>query len=291
MPMLKVALTHDVDRIDKTFQYITRFGTNIKQFRSYNFTSWVSNIFNPKAYFMIRDVMGIEEKFGVKSTFFFLQESIPFNLFHISNWPLSLGYYKLKDRRLKEIYPVMLSEGWEIGLHGSFQSYDNYELLVKEKILLENTIDSPVFGIRQHFLNLSANTWSYQAKAGFKYDASWGYTRAIGFRDNKFQEFKPLENSDFKVIPLALMDFCVMQARDYIPAVIDIIEKSIANNGILVLNWHQRTFNDFEFPGYRKAYEEIIKLCLNYNASFFTLNNYLTSKEHSIWKQKKSSAS
>ena len=287
--MLNVALTHDVDRIDKTFQYITRFGTNLKQFRNYSLRSWMSNIFNPKAYYMIRDIMEIEEKHDVKSTFFFLQESIPFNLFHISNWPLSLGYYRLNDKRLKKIYPVMLSGEWEIGLHGSYLSYENYDLLVKEKNLLENTIESPVYGIRQHFLNLSANTWSYQAKAGFKYDTSWGYTRAIGFRDHQYQEFEPLKNSDFKVIPLALMDFCVMQTREYIPAVIKVIERSIANNGILVLNWHQRTFNDFEFPGYRKAYEEIIKLCLNYNATFFTLNDYLTCKEHSNWKQKKSS--
>jgi peptidoglycan/xylan/chitin deacetylase (PgdA/CDA1 family) len=238
---------------------------------------------------MIKDVMDIEEKLGVKSTFFFLQESIPFNLFRLSNWPLSLGYYNLNDPRLKRVYPQLLSGGWEIGLHGSYLSYDNFYLLVKEKELLEDAIGSTVFGIRQHFLNLSDETWDIQAKAGFKYDASWGYTRAIGFRDNEYKEFKPIENSNFKVIPLALMDFCVMQTKEYIPKVIDTIEECIDNDGILVLNWHQRTFNDFEFPGYRKAYEDIIKLCRNYDASFFTLNDYISSKEQSNWKQKKSS--
>ena len=279
--MLKVALTHDVDRIDKTFQYITRFGTNIKQYRSYNLSSWLSNIINPKAYFMIKDVMEIEEKYDVKSTFFFLEESIPFNLFRISNWPLSMGYYKLNDPRLRNIYPKLLAGGWEIGLHGSYLSYADYFLLTKEKKLLEDAIESPVFGIRQHFLNLSDETWSIQAKAGFKYDASWGYTRAIGFKENKWREFKPLKNSDFKVVPLALMDFCVMQTGKYLPKVIDTIEKCIANDGILVLNWHQRTFNDFEFPGYRKTYKDIIKLCKNYDAKFYTLNDYLVKKESS----------
>ena len=289
--MLKVALTHDVDRIDKTFQYITRFGTYIKQFRSYNLGSWVNNFINPNAYFMIRDVMEIEERYNVRSTFFFLHESLPFNPFQLSNWALSLGYYKINDPRLIKIYPYLLAGGWEIGLHGSYSSYNNYYLLAKEKALLEDVIKSSVVGIRQHFLNLSNETWSIQEKAGFKYDASWGHTRAIGYKDNKWREFKPFNNSDFKVVPLALMDFCVLQSKEYLPKVIETIEKCIANDGILVLNWHQRTFNDFEFPGYRKAYEEIIKLCQDYNASFFTLNDYLTNEEQSKWKQEKSSAS
>jgi peptidoglycan/xylan/chitin deacetylase (PgdA/CDA1 family) len=280
--MLKVALTHDVDRIDKTFQHITRFGNSIRQLSKYNLSAWLGHLFNPKAYFMIRDLIEIEEKYNVRSTFFFLQESIPFNILRISNWPLSLGYYNLDDQRLRRLYPVLLSGGWEIGLHGSYLSYESSELLSREKELLENVIESPVFGIRQHFLNLSPDTWENQEKAGFKYDASWGYTRNIGFKENKFGAFKPLENSAFTVFPLALMDFCVMAKKEYTKEVIDTIEKSIANEGILVLNWHQRTFNDFEFPGYRRVYEEIINICRDFNATFFTLNSYLTLKNQVV---------
>lgn len=276
--MLRVVLTHDVDRIDKTFQYITHFYSDAKQILSHGLRTGLKNMISSNPYFMIKEVMEIEAKHDVRSTFFFLQESIPFNLFRISNWPLSLGYYKLNDHRLKKIYPQLLDGGWEIGLHGSYSSYNNYYLLVKEKELLEDVVEAQVNGVRQHFLNMSEETWSIQEKAGFKYDASWGFTREIGFKDNVFGEFKPLKNSDFRVVPLALMDFCVMQIGDYIPKVSEVIEQCIANNGILVINWHQRTFNDFEFPGYRKSYEEIIRLCKNYNASFYTLNEYLFSK-------------
>ena len=277
--MLRVALTHDVDRIDKTFQYLTHISTGARQILSYGLRSGVKNLLNSRAYFMMEEILELEDKLDVRSTFFFLQESLPFKLFRVSNWPLSLGYYKLNDPRLKKIYPQLLAGGWEIGLHGSYASYNNYYLIVNEKELLEDAIESPVFGIRQHFLNLSDQTWEIQAKAGFKYDASWGYNRGIGFKENKWREFHPLKNSDFKVAPLALMDYCVMQIDDYMPKVSEVIEQCIANEGILVINWHQRTFNDFEFPGYRKTYIDIIKLCKEYNASFYTLNDYLVPEE------------
>jgi peptidoglycan/xylan/chitin deacetylase (PgdA/CDA1 family) len=273
--MLKVLLTHDVDRLDKTFQYFSRINISLKQLSASGWRSWIVNMFKKDPYFMIDEIIRLEEKHGVRSTFFFLNESLAFNPFMVSNWPLSLGYYKFNDPRLKKIYPRLLSGGWEIGLHGSYLSYNDYNLLVKEKKLLEDAIGSSVFGIRQHFLNLTQNTWILQARAGFKYDSSWGHTRAIGFKDNIYKEFNPLENNDFKVVPLALMDFCVMAVENYLPKIIEIIENCINNNGVLVINWHQRTFNDFEFPGYRTVYEEIINLCKSYNASFYTIKDYL----------------
>ncbi len=276
---LKVVLTHDVDRIDKTFQYLTHCKSNLQQISSRDFRSWLNNFFNRNVYFMIKDVLQIEEKLGVKSTFFFLHETMPFDLLKKSNWPLSLGYYSLNDARLKNIYPSILSGGWEIGLHGSFLSYKDAGLLAKEKELLEQNIESSVYGVRQHFLNLTENTWVNQEKAGFKYDASWGHTRTIGFKDNIYKEFNPLENKNFKVVPLALMDYCVMQLKDYVPKVVDIIEECIYNDGVLVINWHQRTFNEFEFPNYRKTYKEIVQLCKSYNASFYTLIDYLNREK------------
>jgi len=275
--MLKVVLTHDVDRIDKTFQYFTHVNSNLKQLTSLGLRSWFINIVKKYPYFMIYEVIKLEEKHGVRSTFFFLNESLSFNPFRLSNWPLSLGYYSFNDPRLKKIYPLLLSGGWEIGLHGSYLSYNNAGLLAKEKRLLEDTIKSQVYGVRQHFLNLAEKTWINQIKAGFRYDASWGHTKDIGFKDKIYKEFNPLENSDFKVVPLALMDYCVMKFENYIPKVLGIIEECITNDGVLVINWHQRTFNDFEFPNYRKTYEGIIQLCKSYNASFYTLIDYLNS--------------
>jgi len=42
----------------------------------------------------------------------------------------------------------------------------------------------------------------------------------------------------------------------------------------LVINWHQRSFNENEFPEYKKAYCDIIEECKKRDAIFKTLKDY-----------------
>ena len=64
-----VCLTHDVDRIRKSYQYITHF---IKTGKLYHIASLFSKK-NP--YWKFNKIMEIEERYEVRSTFFFLNES------------------------------------------------------------------------------------------------------------------------------------------------------------------------------------------------------------------------
>ena len=48
----------------------------------------------------------------------------------------------------------------------------------------------------------------------------------------------------------------------------NIIDEAERNNGILTLLWHQRVFNENEFPGWSRIYEEIIKECKRREAFF-----------------------
>ena len=47
--------------------------------------------------------MEIEEKYGVRSTFFFLNESKQFNVFRPDEWKLSLGWYNFNEEKIVEI--------------------------------------------------------------------------------------------------------------------------------------------------------------------------------------------
>ena len=270
--MIYLALSHDVDRTKKTFQFLTHL---MKARSLSNFKYQVKSLFLKDHYWGFEKIIELENKYNVKSTFFFLNESIPFKPFQISNWKLSVGYYNMLNQRIQEVIKDLDKNGWEIGLHGSFLSYKDLILLQKEKEDLESIVSHKIQGIRQHFLNLNENTWHIQKQAGFSYDASFGFTRDVGFKDNIYIPFSPNNMKDFIVIPLAIMDFCLIKQEKPIERAIEIINEADKNNGLLVLNWHQRTFNKEEFPGYSELYESIIIECLKRNAIIGPINEVL----------------
>ena len=192
-----VCLTHDVDRIKKTYQYIThsRKGSFLEVWQLFT---------NQNPYWNFKTIMEVEDKLGVRSSFFFLQESKKINLMRPDEWALSAGKYKFIDKKVGEIIQVLDRNGWEIGLRSSYDSYRKIALLKREKALLESVTERPILGVRQHYLNLNIpETWSIQKKDGLKYDGSFGLTDNMGFRDDKFFPFRPF-NDDSLVIPLTI---------------------------------------------------------------------------------------
>jgi len=272
-----VCLTHDVDKVYKSYQYITHFIRSLrkKDFRRSRYHLF--SIFKSNPYWNFDRIIKIENKFFVKSTFFFLNESIKFNIFKVDNWKLSVGNYRV-DRypKLREMICWLDRNGWEIGLHGSYNSFIDISLLRKEKTCLEKIIGHEIIGIRQHYLKLNDNTWKIQENAGFKYDASFGFTQKVGFRDDKIYPFSPhrVNNYKFIVFPLAIMDLPLMNIANYWDVFLEIIKLAQKNEGLLVINWHQRVFNEVEFPNYSKTYIRIIEECKKRNARFYTLGEY-----------------
>jgi len=274
--MLKVALTHDVDRVKKSYQYISYLLKAIKG-RDINMIKYhISSYFLAKdPYWNFDRIMEIEKMHDVKSTFFFLDESIKFKPFEISNWQLSLGRYRMLENDVTNVIKYLDKNGWEIGLHGSYNSYKDIELLKKEKETLENILGKKIQGIRQHYLNLDENTWSLQKTLGFKYDSSFGYTDRIGFKDKEYHSLRPFDDY-FVVFPLIVMDSSFMQLSESITwsQFMRVCDEAELKGATLVINWHQRVFNEKEFPGYSKFYERMIKEFLKRKSQIDTLGNY-----------------
>lgn len=262
-----VCLTHDVDRIRKTYQYIT-------QVKKANYLQ-VRQLFkfrNP--YWGFPAIMRIEDKFGVRSTFFFMQESKKISLLRPKQWVLSAGKYKFDDKKVCKIIQLLHRNGWEIGLHGSYDSYKNENSLREEKKELEDVLGAEVIGIRQHYLNLEIpKTWRIQQRVGFLYDASFGFRDRVGFRDERYLPFHPFDDS-FLEIPLIIMDSALFLNYDSEGVIwkecLSLIEKVEKQKGLLTVLWHQRVFNEREFPGWSVVYEKIIKECKRRNAYFGT---------------------
>ena len=271
--MIHVCLTHDIDRIDKTYQHLTKplralAGGNFRLF----FRRLVSPLRVRHPYWGFDRIVEIESRFKVKSTCFFMSESVRFELFKPKTWKLSLGRYKMSDPRICNIIRQLDSEGWEVGLHGSYNSFRDYDLMKKEKAELEQILGHQVIGIRQHYLNLSDETWSIQQRCGFLYDSTWGPEESIGFKDGKVLPFFPLEDKTFCEIPMTIMDTPFSLTKDRWEKFEEIAAKVDAENAYLVINYHNSNYEKYDFVGYEENYVKMIEKLLGRGAEFMTMS-------------------
>ena len=254
-----VCLTHDVDRVKKTYQYFTHFVKTLKPYHLFSIFQ------NEEPYWNFEGIIEIENKYKVKSTFFFLNETKPPDLLHPQRWALSIGRYNFHEEKITGIIQKLHDGGWEIGLHGSYESYNDKDLLKKEKKELEDVLGDDVTGIRQHYLNLKIpKTWKIQEEVGFKYDATFGYRDSLGFRDKKYCPFHPLNNA-FLAIPLAISDGALFSnyknEAEIRKICLSLINTAETQKGLLTILWHQRVFNENEFPYWSTVYENLIEEC------------------------------
>lgn len=279
--MLRVALSHDVDRIRKSYQYLTRIGRTILTANLEGFINQFRDIGRKNPFWGFDEIIRIESEFGVKSTFFFLNESIRTNLLRPDLWKLSLGRYRVEEEKVSDIIRWLDSNGWEIGVHGSYLSYRMPALLLSEKLKLEAIVDHEIVGVRQHYINLDDTTWKIQSDIGFKYDSTWGLREDIGFRENRIRPFNPFSDS-FYVIPFAIMDSCFSSTENKWHKLQELIDTTILNDSILVLNWHSNNYSETDFPGYKSDYIRIIQTCLRQGARFYTLKEYYDELTHDL---------
>ncbi len=256
-----VGLSHDVDETKKTYQYITHF---VRTFRPYHILSIISA---KEPYWNFEKIMNLEEKYRVRSTFFFLHETKRSNLTNPTEITATFFKASFLEKKVADIIKVLHKNGWEIGLHGSYDSYDKMEQLKKEKEMLERIVTGKILGIRQHYLRLKIpETWLIQKSLGFTYDASFGSNERIGFPDNRLFPFKPF-NDSFIVIPLTIMDYVLFASRknfgDQLATCEELIKMAQADSALIVILWHQRVFNENEFPNAIRLYEDIIKMSID----------------------------
>lgn len=270
--MIHVCLTHDIDRIDKTYQYVTKPLKALKNGRLKLFFKLLrSAITVRRPYWGFDEFMRIESSHGVKSTCFFLNESIKARLSKPGSWKLAFGRYDIHDRRIVGIIRELDSKGWEIGVHGSYRSGDDWQLLLREKQTLEEIVGHPVDGIRQHYLNMSDKTFAVHHRCGFKYDSSWGLTEGIGFKEGRILPFFPVEDSSYCEIPMVIMDTPFAETPDRWEQFEKIADEIDRNNAYLVINYHNNYFSDSDLLGYDRDYIRMIELLKARNAEFLLM--------------------
>ena len=290
---LAVALTHDVDILDKwSLYFLFRIWVLLKKGR---FKALSKMFFKFPGFFFKgnKSLRGIdlilykEKRKGFNSTFFFLAGKP--NLKKILKSDVTYSVKKAKPA----VEKVLNSHG-EVGLHGSLNSHQNKEYLREEKESLDNFLSSPCVGIRQHFLYLKVpQTWRLQSESGFLYDCTLAYPDRSGFRSGFAFPFQPYDVQTDQEMRIWEINTNVMdqtydkydpKGKEEIKREIEKLQQELesANGGLITLLWHTNVLEEFGFPDFMDLYGELLEV-------FFQRKAFVSTAESIVrfWKARK----
>ena len=201
----------------------------------------------------------LESEYGARSSFFLMVGH------YLKRYGAS---YRLGNSLRSRIEPLA-TNGWEIGLHGSYYGFDNVAFIRAEKEALESFIGRAVVGGRQHWLHWQQpQTWHVYCQAGLLYDSSVGYRNYSGYPTQFTFPYRPFDHLmsaeiDLWELPLTIMDSAMFNALgldgDAAWQLCDTLTLVAQSNGLLTVNWHQCSFDTLEFPNRKSVYTQLLR--------------------------------
>ena len=189
----------------------------------------------------IPEYMEIEEKFDIRSTFFF-------RTFYENGDVLD---YEDDIKQLQK-------SNWEIGLHTDPSSIDDLDKIRLEKEKLESITGKQIIGNRVHFLNYNLELPKKLEKLGFNYDSSLRHSKdRIDEKEMGYSRIHGIIE-----FPVTLMDaylFTYMKIRE--EKIISQFQKtldlgrSLSENNVISVIWHE---NVLKMKGGR-VYKQILE--------------------------------
>ncbi len=265
----KIIPTHDIDHIYK-------WGTisNIRKKLAHNFITKGSfklgfqnlvNLFQVKInkatdpYFQFEYLMGLSEKYGLQSHFYFLT----------GNRHKVDADFKINDPRLSPIFESIQKRGHRIGYHPSYLTTEDQDLWEKEKLLLDKTSGITTLVGRQHYLRFDVpQTWAIWDNNNMKMDSTLGYSENIGFRCGICYPYPVFDIEQGKQLdliesPLLFMEVAAIEHMQLTPKqaneqVFNLMQTVKKHQGNFVFLWHNNTLFNPEDEKFRFIYENII---------------------------------
>ena len=242
---------------------------------------------SPDPYSQLERWLELEDKHNFRSTFFFFSDAG-------KRWHEVDEEYTLDDliqfqgRRVAvgEAMRWMHQHGWEIGLHGSWFTSTDAELMTAQRQRIEAVIGAPVISNRQHYLHFDPlQTPQTLAQAGFKIDSTLGFNHAVGFRRGTCRPHALLNlqsGQDIGVteVPLVAMDSSLFSSNRLnltreagCALTVRVLEQAQAYQGCVSINWHPHVADAMRFPGWFAAYQTIVQWAHDHNAWGCTLRD------------------
>jgi peptidoglycan/xylan/chitin deacetylase (PgdA/CDA1 family) len=211
----------------------------------------------------------LEDRHGFRSTFFFFPERVSrphvYDCLYRYDDPMMFDGRRLKVR---DVMRELVRSGWDVGLHGSYHSALERGLLGEQKRQIEDVIEAPVRGTRQHWLHYDVRvTPRLQAEAGLEADSTQGFNRNVGFRAGTafpyccwdLEAGRPLSVLE---VPQHVMDggLFTANALEYdvdraVKHCVHLMDQVQAVGGCLTLSWHP---NNIQLADYWTVYETVL---------------------------------
>lgn len=197
----------------------------------------------------------VEKEFGAHSTFFFWPGLRAVTKRHHTDCAYELYDPVVFDNQKCNVAEMIWEidrQGWEVGLHPSWYSFNDVDELKRQKETLEKVLGHEIVSVRQHYLHCDIRvTPRVHAEAGFKYDSTLGFSDNIGFRFGtcypwKIYDLKAEKGLPIMEIPLIVQDGALLHpnkgmrldedsAFRYVVRMSKAVERV---GGVLTLLWH-----------------------------------------------------
>lgn len=205
-------------------------------------------------------LMDVSERNKVKSHFFFMG----YGLTKYDNM------YKSSDGFIINLINKIKKRGHYIGIHPTYDAYQNKIQFGKELDELENNFNTKITCGREHFLRFEVpTTWQTWEDHGMAWDSTLSYADKEGFRAGvcyEYSVFNILTRQKLNLMekPLIAMEgsFETYQSdikpEDMERKIKFLIEKVKKYNGEFVFLWHNSSFNTYRWEKYKHIYERVL---------------------------------
>ena len=246
----ELTITHDIDVLQKfpnIGKSLRAFAGDIKRNKSLKSLSNIYQLYNDVKAGKVKDPYDTFDRLFVESN----HRNIVY--FMAGGTSPNDEKYEVENSAFKSISDLAVSRGYQIGLHPSYNSYDDYVMITEERNKLQKATRQRVRTSRQHFLRFAFDeTITALSDSGIYEDSSLGYQHRIGFRCGTaftflLYDLRRDRNSKVSETPLIIMDGALL---DQFEGDAIIAEKKLndfivkySKNSHLTINFHNTIFD------------------------------------------------
>tara|TARA_R110002072_G_scaffold247684_2_gene406856 strand:+ start:2119 stop:3462 length:1344 start_codon:yes stop_codon:yes gene_type:complete len=175
------------------------------------------------------------------------------------------NFYNVRDPKIQSVFKKLRLENIGIGLHPSYNTYNNEEQMRREYEKLNSALPSGnLTELRQHYLRFSIpKTWEIMEAIGFKKDSSMVYSKEPGFRCGLCYSFPVFDLKSRRMLnlvesPLIFMETPFLENANEIFKKLDELSQIIKMyGGENIVLWHN---NNLFYKKHRDTYRRVLEI-------------------------------